>query len=111
MEVKFLLKKIPDTKILWQTRLTKPLAQENSMLYKVNPKTPDQVKVVWILPEREKFHLYDHGKFFEDQVTAESIYDFINNREKIERPDPEDLDDDTIRKIYLAKDSSHSIQR
>jgi hypothetical protein len=94
---------IPDTRILWQSRLTKPQAQENSMLYKVVPKKPDQIKIIWILPEREKFHLYSYGKFFQDKITAESIHDFLHDRDRLEEPEPDDLDDETIRQIYLSK--------
>lgn len=85
--------------IIWQPRLTKPKAQTNSMLFKAYPKT-DIVKVIWMIPARELWEQFEHGKMTQSQIVAESIYHFRNARKKLEAKEDDDLDDETIDKIY-----------
>jgi len=87
-------------RLIWQPRLTKPKAQTNSMLFKAYPGT-DLIKVIWMIPERCMWEQYQKGKLTESQIVTESIHDFINNREKMESPEEDDLSDETIDKIYL----------
>lgn len=88
------------TRLIWQPRLTKPKMQTNSMLFKVNPKHPEEVTVIWIIPPREQWHLFEKGKLCENQTVIDSVYLFENERAKLEAKEPDDLDDATINKIY-----------
>lgn len=90
----------PGTKrLIWQPRLTKPKAQTNSMLFKADPKT-DIIKIIWMIPERSMWPMYEKGKLTENEIIATSIYDFQHNRKRMEEKDPDDLADEVIDKIY-----------
>lgn len=86
-------------RLIWQPRLTRPLAQTNSMLFKAFPGT-DIVHVIWIIPPREMWEQYQKGKLTENEAVYQSIYDFQFNRGKLEERDPEDLSDSQIAAIY-----------
>lgn len=88
-------------RLIWQPRLTKPKAQTNSMLFKAYPGT-DMIKVIWMIPTREMWGQYERGKVTEDNLTMQSINDFQFNREKLERPEEDDLSDEVIDKIYRS---------
>ena len=90
-----------DIRMIWQPRLTKPKAQTNSMLFRLNPKEPEEVMVVWIIPPREQWHLYEKGKMFQNQIVTESIYDFNHDREKLESKDENDLTDEKVQELLL----------
>jgi hypothetical protein len=91
--------KIPNARIIWQPRLTKPKAQPNSMLFKAYPGS-DNIKVIWMLPAEELWDQYTKEKMTQNQVVSESIYDFKNNRKKLESKEDDDLSDDQIDAIY-----------
>jgi hypothetical protein len=86
-------------RLIWQPRLTKPKAQTNSMLFKAYPGT-DKVKVIWMIPDRALWGQYKRGLVTENQTVSESIYDFENNRKKLEDPESDDLSDHAIDLIY-----------
>lgn len=89
----------PD-RILWQNRLTKPKAQTNSMLFKVYKVAMDALHIKWIIPPREQWDCYKKGNLFEEEIVSQSIYDFENNREWLERREDDDLSDERIDAIY-----------
>lgn len=93
------LSEIPSARIIWQPRLTKPKAQTNSMLFKAYPGT-DNIKIVWIIPERELWDQYRKGNLTECKIVVECIHDFEHNREKLEAKDEDDLTDDQIDGVY-----------
>jgi len=86
-------------RLIWQPRLTKPKAQTNSMLFKVYPGT-DVIQTCWMIPAVEMWDSYEKGKVTEHDITAWSINEFKTNREALERPEPDDLSDEAIDKIY-----------
>lgn len=90
---------VPDKTLVWQPRLTKPQAQENSMLFKAYPGS-DNIKIIWILPPRETWKQFEKGKMTENKTICESIYDFLHNKHKLEAKEPDDLSDTAIDKIY-----------
>ena len=94
-------------RLIWQPRLTKPKSQTNSMLFKAYPGT-DMTKVLWILPARELWGNFSKDKLTESKDVANSIHDFLNNREKMEAKDPDDLLDYQIDDIYteISKNAS-----
>lgn len=95
----FSLDQVPNARIIWQPRLTKPKAQTNSMLFKAYPGS-DNLKVIWMLPAPELWDQYTKGKMLENKTVCESIFDYKNNKNKLEMPEDDDLSDDQIDKIY-----------
>lgn len=89
-----------DKRLVWQPRLSKPYAQTNSMLFKAYPNS-DVLKVIWILPTREMWEQYSHTKLCENKVIAESIYDFLINREKLEAPEEDDPSSQRIQELLF----------
>jgi len=90
---------VPEKRVIWQPRLTKPKAQTNSWLFKAYPGT-DAVKIIWMIPPREMWDQYEKGKMTEHETVMYSIHMFQNNREKLESKEDDDLDDATIDAIY-----------
>lgn len=88
-----------DKRLIWQPRLTKPKAQTNSMLFKGYPGT-DNVKIIWMIPDRALWNNFEYGNLCHNQTVAESIHDFLFNRAKLEAKEYDDLNDETIDKIY-----------
>ena len=86
-------------RLIWQPRLTKPKAQTNSMLFKAYPGT-DQIKVIWMIPERHLWSQYQTGLITANQTIVESISDFECNRNKLEKKEDDDLSDERIDQIY-----------
>jgi hypothetical protein len=90
---------VPEKRLIWQPRLTKPKVSDNTMLFKGYPRT-DLIKVIWMLPQRELWEQYVKGNLTENETVSQSIYDYKNNREKLEAKEEDDLDDTTIDAIY-----------
>lgn len=90
---------VPTARIIWQPRLAKPQAQENSMLFKAYPGT-DNIKIVWMIPARELWEQYEKGKLTENKLVSESIHDFQHARGRLEEKEEDDLDDEKINAIY-----------
>jgi hypothetical protein len=86
-------------RMIWQPRLTKPRAQTNSMLFKAYPGS-DNIKVIWMIPDRFMWAQYQKGKLTENETVVQSIHDFETNREKLEAPEDDDLTDDQIDAVY-----------
>lgn len=86
-------------KMYWQPRLTKPIAQTNSYLFRAISNT-DQIEVCWLLPPREHWTQYKKGNVTEHDLVLWSIQQFQTNRESLEKPYPDDLSDDQCMNIY-----------
>lgn len=87
-------------RMLYQPRLTKPLAQTNSYLFRSTCKT-DLLEICWLLPPKEMWGQYKEGNVTESEIVLWSIDQFRNNRHKLEEKHPEDLSEERIRAIYL----------
>ena len=85
---------------IWQPRLTRPLPQTNSMLYKAYPGT-DMIKVCWIIPKRELWGQFKKGNITENATIQAFIDKFKNNRTALEQPENDDLSDAQIDAIYV----------
>jgi hypothetical protein len=94
------LDQVPTDRLIWQPRLTKPKAQTNSMLFKGYPGT-DNVKVIWIIPDRCLWDQFEKGKMTENKTVWESIQAFVKNKEILESKEPDDYSDEAIEKIYF----------
>lgn len=83
----------------WQPRLTKPLAQTNSYLFRAKSKS-DVLEVCWMLPPKEMWAQYKKGNVTENELVIWSIDQFLNNREALEKKCIDDLPDHAIEQIY-----------
>lgn len=97
-------------RVIWQPRLTKPKAQTNSMLFKLYPGT-DLVKVIWMIPPREMWAEYEKGKVAESEAVWTSIQSFQYARAKLEANENDDLDDETIDRIYRELSQEANFKR
>jgi hypothetical protein len=86
-------------RMIWQPRLTKPKAQTNSMLFKAYPGS-DNIKVIWMIPDRIMWKQYQLGNITENKVILESIHKFEHARTALEEKDPDDLSDERVDQIY-----------
>lgn len=97
-----------DKRVIWQPRLTRPVPQTNSMLFKGYPGS-DVVKIIWMIPDRALWPEYESGKITANETIMNSIRDFQFNREILERNEPDDLTDEKINEIYkeMSRDINH----
>lgn len=86
-------------RLIWQPRLTKPKAQTNSMLFKAYPGS-DQVKVIWMIPDRVMWSQYQVGNVAESETVLYSIDMFENHRALLEKVEDDDLSDEMVNEIY-----------
>lgn len=84
-------------RMLWQPRLMKPKAETNSYLFRAISGT-DVVEIVWLLPPKEMWEQYEKGKVCESNDVMTSIKNFVNCKEELEKPHPEDWSEERIRK-------------
>jgi hypothetical protein len=88
------------TKIMyWQPRLTKPEAQSNSYLFRAISKT-DNIEICWLIPAKEMWGQYKKGNVTENEIVTWSINQYIHNKNKLQRPEEDDLPDHKIKSIY-----------
>lgn len=76
----------------WQPRLSKPLMQTNSYLFRVRSFS-DECEVMWMLPPSELWDQYEEGKIAESEIVIWSIAQYKNHKQKMEEPEPDDLPD------------------
>lgn len=95
-----ILSQVPEMRMIWQPRLTKPAPQANSQLFKVYPGS-DMVKTIWIIPKREFWNQYKPENVTPgNEIILQSIDAFRNHKAKLEAPEDDDLSDDAINAIY-----------
>lgn len=87
-------------RMIWQPRLGKPISQTNSYLFRAISNT-DMIEVCWLLPPEEMWPQYQLGNVTENENVLWSIDQYINHRKKLESKDPEDLDEERCRHIWL----------
>lgn len=93
------LEDVPTGRLIWSPRLTKPKAQENSMLFKAYPGS-DNVKVIWIIPAKELWDQYKKDNITESRLIWESIEAFKHRRKELEEVEEGDLSDEEANVVY-----------
>jgi hypothetical protein len=88
-------------KMYWQPRLTKPIPQTNSYLFRAISKS-DILEVFWLLPPQEMWMQYKRGNVTENQWVRWSIDQFKNHRKTMSQPEKDDLSDNLAKQIYLS---------
>lgn len=94
------LEQVPTARIIWSPRLTKPKAQENSMLFKAYP-PGDNIKVIWMIPQKELWDQFSKGNMLENKIIVDSIHDFQFDRQKLEHIEDDDLPEEQVKRIYM----------
>lgn len=92
--------RIPEKVLMWQPRLSRPMAQTNSYLFRAESKT-DLLEICWLLPPEEMWAQYQKGKVTENESVIWSIDQFLSNKGKLEASRSDDLSDEKIKAIYI----------
>src|SRR4029077_671890 len=87
-------------RMIWQPRLTKPVAQTNSYLFRATSNS-DNMEICWLLPPREMWDQYKKGYIAQSEWVSWSIQQFLYNRKQLEEPFTEDLLDETAKNIMI----------
>jgi hypothetical protein len=98
--------KVPEKKIFWQPRLTKPEPQPNSYLFRGVSKT-DIIEICWLLPAEELWDQYEKGNVTESNIASWSITQYKCNKEKLENPHPDDFSEHKAKIILQGILSEH----
>lgn len=85
------------------TRLTKPDPIPGTTLLRADPEYPEEVKIIWSLPNDEAFNLYKVGRMFSDPFVHECIMKYLHNRDELMKPEDGDLSEDQIKEIYRGR--------
>lgn len=95
------LRDVETHRFIWCPRLSKPVPQQNSSLFKYYP-ADDITQIIWILPEKELWGQYKKGMMLECKDVMTSIYNFENNFNELASREPDDLSDKMIDEIFEA---------
>lgn len=87
-------------RMLWQPRLSKPVPQTNSYLFRVQSNT-DIAEVCWLIPPRETWDQYTKRNVTESEIVNWSIGQFRMNKEKLSEPHPDDYPENVANDIYM----------
>jgi len=90
---------VPTARFIWCPRLTKPIPQPNSMLFKAYPPS-DNIKVIWILPAQELWDQYEKGLMLENKIVKKSIEAFKNDFAILSQAESDDLPLTRVKEIY-----------
>jgi hypothetical protein len=94
-----ILADVPEKRLVWQPRLTKPKSQPNSMLFKAYPGT-DNINILWILPPEEHWGQSEKGNVTEHDISAWSINMYRYKKYQLDKKEDDDLSDSQIDRIY-----------
>ena len=88
-------------RLLWQPRLIKPKAEENSFLFRATSKT-DLLTICWMIPEKHLWEQYKKGNVTEHEIAIWSINMFQTNKAELEKPEPDDWSEEQAARIWLS---------
>lgn len=74
----------------WHPRLSKPLAQTNSYLFRAISKT-DIIEICWLIPPREQWNNFNKGNVISDDLIGWSIQQYKYHRNQLELPHENDM--------------------
>lgn len=87
-------------RMVWQPRLTRPLAQTNSYLFRAQSKS-DILEICWLIPPMEMWLQYKRGNVTEHDLVIWSIHQFKFNKKMLESPLQDDLSEIRCKHIYM----------
>jgi len=91
---------VPSTRLLWQARLSKPMAQENSYLIKIYPNTEDY-DVFWVIPENHLWSQFKRGLVTASNSLYMYIEAFITDKEGLAIPEDDDYKQEEFDRIKI----------
>lgn len=97
-------------RMLWQPRLSRPLPETNSYLFRAQSNS-DLIEICWMIPPKEMWNQYRKGNVTENETVLWSINQFINNRENLAKNHPEDLPEERQKWIYRIILNAGSTQK
>ena len=80
------MEEVPSERMIWMPRITKPLAEPNSYLFRARKGT-DLVEIIWLLPKRELWEQFEPGKMTYNEDVWNSIQNYKHARAELEMPD------------------------
>lgn len=86
-------------RMLWQPRLSKPIPQTNSYLFRAKSHS-DIIEICWMIPPKEMWTQYRKGNITENETVLWSINQFQNNYKELAENHPDDLSEDRQQWIY-----------
>ena len=92
---------VPNQRLIWMPRITKPDPQTNSYLF-LAKKNSDIIRIIWMIPPREMWEQYAPGKMTHNQEIWTSIENFKKAKRKLSSPDkegPTKKDEENFRKV------------
>lgn len=90
----------------WNPRLSIPIPETNSYLFRAISHS-DQIEVCWMIPPEEHWSQYRQGNVTEDNISLWSINQYINHKDKLQRPHPDDLPEAKAKLILKAVIDEH----
>ena len=98
-------------KLIWQPRLSKPEAQDNSFLFRALSHT-DLLEIIWDIPAESMWTQYKKGNITECEFALSCIGLYKSNKAELEKPHPEDLPvETTSRWLKEAKEEFRAEMR
>jgi transcription antitermination factor NusG len=92
---------LPNKKLIWMPRISKPKPQTNSYLF-LTKKSTDLIKIIWMIPPREIWNEYAPDKMTYNEEVWTSIQNFNHCRKVLSSPDedgPTRRDEEDFRRI------------
>jgi hypothetical protein len=88
-------------RLLWQPRLTKPLAEPNSYLFRAMSNS-DVMEVCWVLPPYETWAQFKKKNVVDSDIVQWSINMYLNDKKELEKPFADDLSDERCKEILFS---------
>lgn len=93
-------------RMLWQPRISKPLPQTNSYLFRAQSKT-DIIEVCWILPDRQMWDQYKKENVTSSQDVEWSINQYKYHKEQLAKVHEDDLSEEMQKNIMRKIIAEH----
>jgi len=95
------LEDVPELRVIYMPRATRPIPAENSMLFRCFPQDGNVLEPIWIIPEESTWSNYDKGMIMHDEFIAKCIEIFKTNPSYFCKPDELDYDVEELKRIRI----------
>jgi len=92
---------IPELRVIYMPRATRPIPSENSMLFRCFPQDGNALEPIWIIPEESTWPNYAKGMIMNDEFIAECIEIFKTNPSFFCKTDELDYNEEELKKIRI----------
>lgn len=86
-------------RMYWQPRISRPLPQTNSYLFRAQSKS-DVLEICWMLPPMETWNNFRKGNVTENDIVEWSIGMYLHNRQELKKPHPDDMSEEAAKGIF-----------